>query len=298
MDMGNTGGSECELLDSLFRSEGHGPLYSDFFVEAMKSYVFFDKMPAGFKKDVVSHVYNIFSYDAMKSEDVVDMLVANEAYRLLSSKKKGKKKGSDDVVSFLQSAAECRTFDSILDLVNEKKADLNGGLDKPMTFKDGTTFADKMTELFASMLENYDVGSNGVLNNYMGVCESVLGDSTKYKLIDAFVDSVGKRSDNDVIVTSRALRDYLVDWDAISTAVDYMEEQFGVNLTENLALGGDKNEHKAKQHFRDAVVDRILSELKWGNSDGLSFWNAKMKCNLPKSLVNAQGYYGVAVSKS
>ncbi len=298
MGMGNTGGSECEILDSLFRSEGHGPLYSDFFVEAMKSYVFFDKMPAGFKKDIVSHVYNIFSYDAMKSEDVVDMLVANEAYRLLSGKNKGKKKGSNDVVSFLQSAAECRTFDSILDLVNENNADLNGSFGKPITFSDGTTLADKMTELFASMLEDYNADSDGVLNNYMGACESVLGKSAKYKLMDAFVDSVGKRLDTGVIATSRALRDYLVDWDAISTAVDYMEEQFGVNLTENLALGGDKNEHKAKQHFRDAVVDRILSELKWGNSDGLSFWNAKMKCNLPKSLVNAQGYYGVAVSKS
>ena len=298
MDMGNTGGSECEILDSLFSSEGSGPLYSDFFVEAMKSYVFFDKMPAGFKKDIVSHVYNIFSYDAMKSEDVVDMLVANEAYRLLSSKKKGKKKGSDDVVSFLQSAAECRTFDSILDLVNENNADLNGSFGKPITFSDGTTLADKMTELFASMLEDYNADSDGVLNNYMGACESVLGKSAKYKLMDAFVDSVGKRLDTGVIATSRALRDYLVDWDAISTAVDYMEEQFGVNLTENLALGRDKNKHKAKQHFRDAVTNRILSELKWGNSDGLSFWNEKMKCKIPRSLTKAQGYYGVDVSKS
>lgn len=297
MGMGDIDGSGSQVLAPLLHSEEHHPLYSPFFVYVMEVYDFSGKMPDGFKKTVVSHVYNILSHDGQDSEDVVDLLVSNEAYRLLSGKKKGKKKGSGDVADFLQGATECKTFDCILYLANEMKADPNGGFDKPITFKDGTTLADKMTERFASMLENHDAISDGVLNNYMSVCEYVLGKSVKYKLMNAFVGSVGKQSDNDVIATSRILRDYLVDWDAISTAVDYMGGKLNISLTGNQTPGGDKRERAAKQHFRDAVSERIQAELEWGNSEGLFFWMNKMNCKIPKALVNIQRHYGVVVSE-
>ncbi len=239
-------------------------------------YEYFGKMPKKPKGILKSYILELLSEKSLSSEEVFNLLVAQESYMRLKNDSKGKSEFS----SFLLEVFGNPEFDNVLDLIYRDKSNFSNGGVKYLVSDGSVNLKQKMIEQAGYLLSDTSDSCLEILENYRKIFHLMYNNNDLAKpLLKQVVDSVTRtKEEEEGIIFDKKTRIpvYLNSWDSIASKTKALRDVFGIDLTEDIKDIKDRSDISDVSRFQNKVAGRIKSEVKQGNKEGISFWEDVM----------------------
>ena len=270
------GGFFDEEKDDIYRSAKSSlskRMDSDSFMKDFYSiYEYFGKMPKKPKGVLKSYILELLSEKSLSSEEIFNLLVAQESYMRLNRDNKDKSEFS----SFLSEVFSNPEFNNVLDLIYRDKSLFSNGGVKYLVSDGSVSLEQKMIEQAGYLLGDTGDSCHDTFEDYSKIFRLIYGNSNMAKhLRKQVVDSVTRTKDEeDGIIFDKKTRipAYINSWNSIASKTKALKDVFGIDLAGDIKSSRDLSNITEMSRFQNKVAGRIKSEVKQGNKEGISFW--------------------------